>query len=158
MATRPIEVVIKERKISEIVNPRLVQAPPTITINQAVELMQRNKAGYIVVAKDKKAVGLFTEDEFLDKILDKNVDWNRPIAEFMTPDPPVLNIKASVGEAIDLMGEGGFYHIPLVNDKKDLVNVISVRTLIRFLAEFYPTEIYNLPPRADQVMETPEGG
>ena len=46
----------------------------------------------------------------------------------------------------------------LVNEKGDLVNVLSVRTLIRFLSEFYPAEIYNLPPDPDQVLTPPEGG
>ena len=66
--------------------------------------------------------------------------------------------KSLTFKPIALMGEHRFYHIPLVDDRGELVNVISVRTLIRFLSEFYPTEVYNLPPRPDQVMRTPEGG
>ena len=88
----------------------------------------------------------------------KNIDWEKPISEVMTKDPVVLKPNDLVGTAIDLMGERRFYHIPLVNDQGELVNVLSVRTLIRFLGEFYPTEIYNLPPRPDQIVETQEGG
>ena len=155
---RPVEVLLKEKKISQIVNPKIVQAPPTISIQDAVKLMQENKSGYIVLAKAKKVHGLFTETDAINKILDKDVDWNKPVSEFMTSDWATLNINDSVGQAIDLMSEKKFYHIPLLDDQGNLVNVISVRTLIRFLAEFYPTEIYNLPPRFDQVMETQEGG
>jgi CBS domain-containing protein len=55
------------------------------------------------------------------------------------------------------MAERGFYHIPLVLNKQ-LTGILSVRTLIRFLAEFYPAEVYNLPPNPHQIMATPEGG
>lgn len=101
---------------------------------------------------------MFTEVDLVRKILGKKVNWNAPLKEFMTPNPITLNVKDPVGKAIDIMGEQRFYHIPLVDDKGELVNVISVRTLIRFLAGFYPTEVYNLPPEIDQIMRTPEGG
>ena len=156
--TKSVEQVLKAKRIEEITTPKLVQAPPEISVKDGIDLMQKNRAGYIVVAKNKKVVGLFTESDVINKILDKDVDWNLPICDFMTPNPPVLKPTDVVGTAIDLMGEKKLYHIPLVDDKGDLVNVLSVRTLTRFLAEFYPTEIYNLPPRPDQVMPTQEGG
>ena len=100
-----------------------------------------------------------TETDVLQKVLDQKVDWNQPIADFMQIAPSIfLSMSDSVGKAVDLMGDKHIYHIPLVNEKKELVNVLSVRTLIRFLSEFYPTEIYNLPPDPAQVMKTAEGG
>lgn len=158
METKSVEVLLKEKKIYQIVNPKLVQAPPEMTVEQAVNLMCENKAGYIVVAKNKKVVGVFTETDLVNKVLENGIDWKRPLSDFMTREVKTLNIKEPVGHAIDLMGQGGFYHIPLVNDEGQLVNVLSVRTLIRFLAEFYPTEVYNLPPKSNQAMATPEGG
>jgi CBS domain-containing protein len=158
MPTKSVEQVLKAKRIEEITTPKLVQAPPEISAREGIELMQKNRAGYIVVAKNKKVVGIFTENDVIKKILDKDIDWNLPISNFMTANPPLLKPTDLVGTAIDVMGEKKVYHIPLVDDNGDLVNVLSVRTLTRFLAEFYPTEIYNLPPRPDQVMPTQEGG
>ena len=158
MPEKTIEEIIKEKKIYEIVNPKLVQAPPETPVGKAVEIMQQNKAGYIVVAKNRKVAGLFTESDLIQKILGWDVDPSRPISEFMNPNPPTLTLQDSVGKAIGLMGGLYSYYIPLVDEKKELVNVISVRTLIRFLAAFYPNEVYNLPPRIDQVSTSPEGG
>ena len=158
MPAKAFDVLIKQTKIGEIINPRLVQAPPETSIKDGLALMQTNKAGYIVVAKNKKVVGIFTETDVVQKILDCDVHWEEPINKYMTKDPFVLKPTDSVGKAIELMGEHRFYHIPLVDDQGNLVNVLSVRMLIRFLAEFYPQEIYNLPPRSNQIMETPEGG
>ncbi|MBI1882880.1 MAG: CBS domain-containing protein [Chlamydiae bacterium] len=156
--SKPVEVLLKEKKIYEIVNPRLVQAGPDISIKEAIRLMQERHAGYIVIAKDQKVVGLFAENEVVLKILENNVDWDQPVSLFMNSSPVTLNIKDPVGKAIDLMGHGNFYHIPLVDENNHLMNVLSVRTLIRFLSEFYPTEVYNLPPKHDQIILTQEGG
>ncbi len=158
MPTKPVEVLLKEKKIYQIINPRLIQSPSDITVKRAVEYMQENKSGYIVIADKKKVVGIFTETDVIRKVLDQNIDWNRPVSEFMTKEPVCLSPKDPVGKAIDLMGEHRFYHIPLIDEKNELTGVLSVRSLIRFLAEFYPVEVYNLPPDPDQVMTTQEGG
>ena len=156
---RPIQQLVKNIKIGQIVNPRLIQAPPEIAVRTAVEIMQNNKSGYIVIADhQRKVVGIFTETDVLQKVFGKKDVWDKPVAQYMTQNPKVLSVRDTVGQAIELMGKNHFYHIPLVDEKGALVNVISVRTLIRFLAEFYPTEIYNLPPKYDQIMETAEGG
>ncbi len=149
---------LKDKRIGEVVNPRLIQAPPDISLKRAIDLMRESKSAYIVVAEGRRVVGMFTESDVARKILGKNIDEKRPVRDFMTPDPIVLRQDDPVGRAVDLMAENDFYHIPLVNEKQELVNVRSVRTLIRFLAEFDPGEIYNIPPNPHQVAPTAEGG
>lgn len=158
MPDKKIEDILKEKKIYEIVNPKLVQAAPEITVDDALKIMQQNKSGYIVIAKNKKVAGLFTETDYIQKILENKVNGTQSVSAFMNTKPPVLTMQDSVGAAIDVMGSERIYYIPLVNEKKELINVISVRTLIRFLAAFYPAEVYNLPPRPGQVSVSPEGG
>jgi CBS domain-containing protein len=149
---------LKEKKIGEIINPRLIQATPAISVERAVEIMRENNSAYIVIADKKRVVGMFTESDLSQKILNKDVDWARPVSEFMSLDPVVLRQDDTVGHAIDLMAEYDCYHIPLVNEKQELVNVLSVRTLVRFLAEFYPAEVYNIPPNPHQIASRAEGG
>ncbi len=48
---RKIEDVLKEKKISEIVNPVLIQSHPDLKIREAVELMQKEKCGEDVETK-----------------------------------------------------------------------------------------------------------
>lgn len=155
---RHVEDEVKERKISEIINPRLVKAPPSISVKDAIVLMQKNKSGYVVIAERNKVSGLFTETEIVRKILGEKINWDAPVSEFMNPSPATASPDDSVLQAMTLMVKTEVYHLPLVNAKQELVNVISVRTLIRYLASFYPTEIYNLPPNLDQIMRSPEGG
>ncbi len=156
---RPTQQLVKSIKIGQIVNPRLIQAPPDISVRTAVEIMQNNKSGYVVIADHtRKVVGMFTETDVLNRVFGKKDIWTKPVSEVMTKSPIFLKVSDNVGRAIEIMGKNRFYHIPLVDEDSRLVNVISVRTLIRFLAEFYPTEIYNLPPKYDQTMETAEGG
>lgn len=155
---QPTEKIFKQTKIFEVINPKLVQAPPTTSLKETVALMQRQKSSYVVIAKNKKVAGIFTEVDLVRKVLDQKINWASPVSQFMTPDPVTLSPNDSISKALATMEQHRLYYVPLVNDLGNLVNVLSVRTLLRFLAEFYPAEIYNLPPDPDQVLTTPEGG
>ena len=158
MANKAIEALLKEKKIYQVINPKCVTTHPDVSVKRAIEIMQENKSGYVVVAENNKCVGMFTETDVARKILGKDVNWGAPIRQFMTPNPCVLSPNEPVAKAIDMMGDHRFYHVPLVDAAGNLAGVLSVRTLIRFLAEFYPTEVFNLPPDPNQVMTSPEGG
>lgn len=158
MTFKEVTEALKEKKIYQIINTKLVQATPSVSIRAAVEIMHNKGSGYLVIAEKNKVRGILTEKEVARKILGKKINWEAPVIDFMNTAPITASPEDSVGEAVDLMAKNNCYHLPLLNEAKELVGVISVRTLIRFLAGFYPAEVYNLPPNIDQVMKSPEGG
>lgn len=158
MVVKSVQALLKSKKIYEIVNPKCIQGNPDISIREAVQRMRNGRSGYVVIVEQEEVVGIFTETDLLHKVLGKKIDWSKPVRGVMTEDPLVLTRNDSVGAAIDLMGRHSFYHIPLVDKNHKIAGILSVRTLIRFLAEFYPTEVFNLPPDPNQIMKTVEGG
>ena len=91
---RPIQQLVKNIKIGQIINPRLIQAPPDISVRTAVEIMQNNKSGYIVIADHQtKVVGIFTETDVLHKVFGKKDVWTKPVSEVMTKNPKVLSVR-----------------------------------------------------------------
>ena len=153
-----VQELLKRRNISHLSNPQWLEASPETPIREAVQMMRERKVGYLLLTEEKKIIGIFTETDLARKVLGKPIDWGNPIREIMTEKPLVLTHNDSVGAAIEMMGKNRIYHIPLVTKEMQVTGILSVRSLIRFLAEYYPTEIYNLPPDPDQIMKTPEGG
>ncbi|MCM8794574.1 MAG: CBS domain-containing protein [Candidatus Omnitrophica bacterium] len=158
MPERPINELLKEKTVLLVTHKLCVQGSPDIPVEEAMELMRANKSGYIVLVEGEKPVGIFTETDVVLKVLGQPVDRSKPVRNFMLSNPQVLTRAATVGEAIDLMAKNRIYHIPIVDEEGRLAGIISVRSVIKFLAEFYPTEVYNLPPDPDQIMRTAEGG
>ena len=118
-----------------------------------------------------KPVGIFTERDYLDKIVrigreksagGKHQPGKRPedlpVSKFMTRDPKTISQEESLDTALQLMTRGGYRHLPLVDNEGNLVGVLSARNIISFLAEIFPVEIINLPPRHDQKIGSREGG
>jgi hypothetical protein len=54
------------------------------------------------------------------------------------------------------MEAGGYRNLPLVEDGQ-VVGLLRQHDLLDYIAEAFPQEILNLPPRPHQLMEEPEG-
>lgn len=159
MPQKPIDEILKETKIHQILRPKLVMAVPALKLQDALDLMHAEKAGYIVIADShSKVVGMFTEREVLMNVLQKGVSLSEPVEKYMRKDVHTLSKTDSLQAAIDAMNTFGIRHIPLVDEFKQVCGILSIRTIVNFLAELFPTEVFNLPPRANQIHETVEGG
>ena len=73
-------------------------------------------------------------------------------------EPRTLRLEQTVADAIDLMQSGKFRNIPVIDDDRRLVGVVRQVDILKFLAESFPEELLNLPPRPHQRMEQAEGG
>ena len=159
MPAKTIEEILKETKIYQILRPKLVTVPPNVPLKDALDLMHREKTGYIVVADAHlKVVGMFTEREALMKVLRPGVSLSEPVSKYMRTDVHTLKKSDTVGNAIKAMHQFGIRHVPLVDEFGQMNGVLSIRTIVNFLAELFPTEVFNLPPKSDQIHETVEGG
>lgn len=159
MPSKTIEEILKETKIFHILRPKLVTSAPEISLKEALDLMHREKAGYIVIAdRHLKVVGMFTEREVLMNVLKTGVSLDEPVSKYMRTDVHTLTKANTVGDALKAMYEFSIRHVPLVDEYGQMNGVLSIRTIVNFLAELLPTEVFNLPPRADQIHETVEGG
>ena len=80
-----------------------------------------------------------------------------PVAECMTRDPVVVHPKEPVGAAVRYMEEGGYRHLPVVDEFGRPVGMLSVKRIIHYLVEHFPATVYNLPPDPGAVPNDAEG-
>ena len=75
----------------------------------------------------------------------------------MTPHPVVVDRKEPVGAVIRRMEEGGYRHLPVVDEGGHVVGILSVKRIVHYLVEHFPATIYNLPPDPGVVQQEREG-
>ncbi len=159
MPSKTIEEILKDTHIYQILRPRLFHILPTTTLKDAIALMQREKSGYLVIVDEHlKVLGMFTERDVLMKVLKKGVSLQNTVSQYMHEATGALSKSDTVGMAIDYMRSHNVRHVPLVDEYGQLNGVLSIRTVVNFLSELFPTEVFNLPPKSDQIHETVEGG
>ena len=76
----------------------------------------------------------------------------------MTRDVLTLRPQDTVAQAIHSMSQGGYRRLPLVDEKRSPVGLVSVRDIVDYLAVLFPHKILTLPPNPAKIPETREGG
>ena len=75
----------------------------------------------------------------------------------MARNPVVVSPEDSVGDAIAKMSRGGYRRLPIVDRDGVPTGVLSVRQILRYLVEHFPTAIYTLPPTPNEATKDREG-
>ena len=108
--------------------------PPTVergaTVRDAVRAMTAAKAGAICVLHDCRIVGVFSERDLLCKVVDQGLDPDStPISDVMAPAPTCVAPTTRRAEAVKVMVDGGFRHLPITGKDGCLIGMLSLRDL-----------------------------
>jgi CBS domain-containing protein len=119
---------------------------PDQSVAEAVQLMRQHRVGCLLVCTGDHVVGIFTERDLMRRVLAPGRPLLLPVAASMTPNPVTVSPTAPIGHAVRLMVDGGYRHLPVVDDGGRPVGVLSVKRIVHYLVEHYPYTVYNLPP------------
>ena len=136
-------------------DPHAVQRGATLA--DALRAMRAGDGDAVLVRDGDRLAGILTERDVLTRILGRGIDESRPVDEFMTADPDVLSADATLLDAMQAMERGHYRNVPLVDEGGNLVGLLRQQDVLEYVAEAFPQEILNLPPRPHQLMEEPEG-
>jgi CBS domain-containing protein len=160
VATRVPSLADEKLKVLSRRDPVTVR--PGTSLADCVRAIQRTGTGdsVFVTTPDGRLAGVLTERDIFGRLVDpaREVDLDRPVETLMTTRPHTLSLDRSVRDAIDLMQTGRYRNVPIVDGDGLLVGVVRPQDVLKYLAEAFPEELLNLPPRPHQQMEQPEGG
>ena len=103
-----------------------VTLPPTATVKQACQRMCECRVGAVLVTEsDGRLVGIFTGRDAVCRVLAESKDPGRVnLHDVMTANPDTFPPGKSAIEALRLMQEGGYRHLPVLENGK-VVGVVS---------------------------------
>jgi CBS domain-containing protein len=130
---------------------------PNQTVVDAVNLMRKEGVGCVLVCEADRILGILTERDVLRRVIAAGKPLTVSVAECMTPHPVVVDRKEPVAAAVRRMEEGGYRHLPVVDEMGRALGVLSVKRIVHYLVEHFPTTIYNLPPDPGVVQQDREG-
>ena len=117
--------------IRNVLEPhKLVMAPPEATVSEASQLMKRSNVGAVLVVKEGRLTGIFTERDALYRVIAAQRDPRvTKLAEVMTPEPKTVAPDETFGYALLVMHENGFRHLPVLEDGRP-IGVVSARSAL----------------------------
>ena len=152
-----VEEIFQTDPISALGLPSPVCIGRSSSVGEALAAVKKHGMGYVLVVADGRPVGIMSEREVLMKIVARDVKYDETVEKFMSSNPETLTLKDRIAKAIQMMNEHGERHIPIVDDSGPAVAVLRTLDIIHFLAEAFPAQVLNLPPRPHQLIAEPEG-
>lgn len=117
------------RRISNVIaGQTLVSATREMTVRTACRLMSEKRIGAMLVVENNKIVGIFTERDALNKVLATGIDPDTTkLAEVMVSGPMTIRADKPLGYALAMMADGGFRHVPVIDDNGAPLGMVSAR-------------------------------
>ena len=114
------------RKMSDIVrNQEPVALPPDATVREACRHMRDHRVGAVLVTEgDRQLVGIFTGRDAVHRVLAEGRSTDTTLAEVMTHDPVCIMPGKQAIEALRLMEDGRYRHLPIIEGGK-VVGIVS---------------------------------
>jgi CBS domain-containing protein len=136
-----------------------VTVAPGTSLADCVRAIQRSGTGdsVFVVDADGRLVGVLTERDVFGRLVGGDIDLAQPVETLMTSQPRTLDLEQTIRDAIELMQTGRYRNVPVIDDAGRLAGVVRQSDLLKYLAESFPEELLNLPPRPHQRLRAPEG-
>ena len=161
---------LRNDRVSALRLRDVCRVSPRDTVEHVVSAMVACRAGFALVMEGGdgggasgggngagRLIGIFTERDFVNRVVAAGADAGRPVEGFMTRSPKTIRRSSSVHSAVELMASGGYRHLPVVGDGGEPLGVLSVKDVVRYLVEYFPAKVYNLPPTPDQTQPAREG-
>ena len=104
---------------------------PSSTVFDAVRLMSDQKVGAVAVANESVLAGIFTERDLMIRVVLEGKDPKATsIGDVMTAECISAKQDLSMGEALQIMTEKHFRHLPVVDDDEKVLGLLSIRNLL----------------------------
>ena len=120
--------MVERTVFQSVPRKHVISVGPGASVREAARVMTRANCGSVLVMEPPDLLlGILTERDLMTRVLARGLDPDRTTArEVMTPNPICVPPETLVSDAVVLMLERGFRHLPLVSGSK-ILGVFSVR-------------------------------
>jgi len=120
--------------IEDLMSKPVCSVDAETTLAEATTVMGERHIGSALVMEGERLVGILTERDVVRAMSGAFDAPMRPVIEWMTKRPTTAGPDTPVKEALRVMVEGGFRHLPVL-DGDQVVGMVSMRDIARALAD-----------------------
>lgn len=104
------------------------------TVQEAVRIMNERGIGALLVLDKDRVAGIFTERDVLRRVVGSGLHPAvTPVAEVMTHEPLCVPCDMRVEDAMELMTNRRFRHLPVMENQQ-IVGMVSSGDLMRWIS------------------------
>lgn len=111
-------------RVGSLIRRPPVTCPPSTPIAEAADLMTRERISSLLIPH-AEGLGILTDRDLRTRVIARRQDLEVPVSDVMTSRARTIVASAMVGEVVLTMLEGGFHHLPVVDDAGRLMGVVT---------------------------------
>jgi CBS domain-containing protein len=109
----------------------LITVTGETTVHEAVKTMAGKSIGAVLIVENDKVAGIFTERDLMTKVVGQDLDTKTTtIGQVMTRSPKTARVDDAAIDCLELMAEGGFRHLPVVDTNDRPLGMVSQRDFV----------------------------
>jgi CBS domain-containing protein len=130
----PVEQALHDASVSEVqMKPHLCVSADT-PIREAMKLMAGRQIACVLVEKDDKLVGVFSDRDVLERVaLEYDDVIDKPVSSVMSTDTVFVRTDDSAAKVLSVMAISGYRHVPVVEGDQKPVGIVSPHRIAHFL-------------------------
>ena len=120
--------------LDSLMSKPVCSVDPETTLAEATTVMGERHIGSALVLEGDRLVGILTERDVVRAMSSAFDAPMRPVVEWMTRRPTTAGPETPVKEALRVMVEGGFRHLPVVQGDQ-VLGMVSMRDIAKAIAD-----------------------
>jgi CBS domain-containing protein len=137
----------KNEKIDRILTREIITVHIAQNVSDVRKIFAENGFHHVPVVSGKKLIGIVSASDILgisveglgsdDRSIDAYIDHQFSIEGLMKKDLKTLSTKSTIADAAEILSDGKFHAVPVVDENDDLVGLVTSTDLIRFLRDLF---------------------
>jgi len=134
--------------LQDIMTTPVLTVTPDDSVGHALEIMEREKLSALIVAKERKPLGIFTERALIQIRAGGTIDYSWPMHKVMSSPPLTASVDMDYREAYQLLLQHRFRHLVVTDHNGLLMGIITGTDFLSHLGLEYFMEFKSV----EQVM------
>ena len=108
---------------------------PESSVYEALEELENNNLGSLVVVENGKLIGIFTERDYARKVILKGRSSKETrVSDIMTESPVFVTPDDKIEYCMQLMTDKHIRHLPVLEDN-ELIGIVSIGDLVKYIID-----------------------
>ncbi|HID70248.1 MAG TPA: CBS domain-containing protein [Desulfobacterales bacterium] len=132
------------KTLQEVMTTPVLSIEPDKSVSHALGIMEQKTLSALIVAKDKKPLGIFTERALIQIRVGGEIDYSSPIHQVMSSPPLTAPVDMDYREAYQLLLQHRFRHLVVTDQDGYLVGIVTGTDFLSHLGLEYFMEFKNV--------------
>ena len=131
--------------VSEILGAKgrdVLQIDASATVFEAIKKMVDRNVGALLVTEGGDLAGIVTERDYLRRVtLEGRTEKGTQVREIMSPELVYVTPDTSVEECMAVMTERRIRHLPVLDEGRKVVGIVSIGDVVKFQSKQQDVQI-----------------